>query len=177
MIDREVVAVAEDVAWLSADERAGWLAVAALMVRLPAVLDAQLRKDSGITHFEYMVMSMLSEQPGRTLQMSELAELTSSSLSRLSHSAARLQTAGYLVRTSLPGVGRRTNATLTDDGYAKVVEAAPGHVAAVRAYLVDAVTPEQLAVLRDVGSRVLRAIDPADACLEAVGGRLRSQTA
>lgn len=149
-----------EVRWLSPDEREALLAVAALTVKLPAALDAQLAADAGLSFFEYMVMAALSEQPDRTLQMSDIARFTSASLSRLSHTAKRLEGQGYLVRTRCPGAGRRTNATLTDAGCDKVVATAPGHVAEVRRLLIDAMTPEQLTMLRDVGSTVLTRIDP-----------------
>lgn len=42
--------------WLSADERQAWLAMAAVLMRLPAALDAQLQRDAGISHFGRRVM-------------------------------------------------------------------------------------------------------------------------
>ena len=56
-------------AWLTPDERAAWLALAGMVVRLPAALDAQLQRDAGLSFYEYMVMAMLSEQPDWTLRM------------------------------------------------------------------------------------------------------------
>lgn len=151
-----------DERWLDADERAAWLAANALIVRLPAALDAHLQRTAGLSLFEYMVMAVLSEQPDRTLQMSDIAAAASASLSRLSHVAGRLERQGFLRRDRLPGAGRRTSATLTDEGYAKVVATAPGHVAAVRELLIDAVTPEDLAALRRIGTTVAHLVDPHD---------------
>ena len=37
--------------WLDAEERQAWRALASALVRLPAALDAQLRRDAGISHF------------------------------------------------------------------------------------------------------------------------------
>lgn len=154
----------EEVPWLGAEERAAWLATVGMLVRLPAVLDAQLQADAGLSFFEYMVLAGLSESPGRTLQMSDIARFSSSSLSRLSHTARRLESQGLIERTQQPGAGRRTNATLTDAGYAKIAAAAPAHVRAVRRLLVDAVTPEQLAALREISEAVLHRIDPDAPC-------------
>ena len=152
--------------WLTPDERAAWLAAATLIVRLPAALSAQLEADSGLSFFEYMVMAMLSERPDRSLQMSDLAHQTSASLSRLSHTASRLERQGFLVRARGAGRGRRTIATLTDAGFAQVVAAAPQHVARARELLIDQVTEEDLGALRRIGATVLRRIDPADAWVE-----------
>src|SRR5258708_6882511 len=76
--------------WLDAEESQAWRALASTLVRLPAALDAQLRRDAGISHFEYQVLALLSEAPGRTLRMSALATLAEGSLPRLSQVVARL---------------------------------------------------------------------------------------
>lgn len=153
---------ADEVHWLTPDERAAWLAVAALIVKLPGALDAQLQADQQLSFFEYMVLAVLSEREDRTLQMSDIAAATSASLSRLSHTVTRLERQGLVRRDRIPGPGRRTNAVLTDLGYDKVVAAAPGHVTRVRDLLIDAVTSEQLQELRKVGGQVLDRIDTGD---------------
>jgi DNA-binding MarR family transcriptional regulator len=145
--------------WLSPEEQAAWRPIAALLFRLPAALDAQLQKDAGISHFEYLVLAHLSEAPDRTLRMSDLAALASGSLSRLSHVVSRLETRGWVRREPCPGDGRFINAVLTEDGWAKVVATAPGHVAVVRKLLVDVLTPQQLAEFGAISSAVLAGKD------------------
>ncbi len=81
---------AEEPHWLDPTERAAWLALVGVLFRLPAALDAQMQRDAKLSHFEYLALAMLSETPGRTLRMSQLAVLTNGSLSRLSHVVARL---------------------------------------------------------------------------------------
>jgi DNA-binding MarR family transcriptional regulator len=167
-----VVAMGErgvQVHWLSSDERAAWLAVTALTMKLPNALDTQLEADQGLSFFEYMVLAVLSEQQDRTLQMSVIATATSASLSRLSHTVKRLEREGYIRRERLPGAGRRTSATLTDAGHQKVIEAAPGHVARVRELVIDAVSPDQLKVLREIGDQVMTRIDPDQPCSAEIG--------
>lgn len=154
--------------WLDADERRSWLALASVLIRLPGALDAQLRRDAGISHFEYQVLAGLSEAPDRTLRMSQLAVFAEGSLPRLSQVVARLEKRGWVRRGPDPADGRYTLAVLTDDGWAKVVETAPGHVEAVRSLVFDPLTKTQTRQLRDIGGRIMRAIDPDDPCL---GGR------
>ncbi|GID29934.1 MarR family winged helix-turn-helix transcriptional regulator [Paractinoplanes brasiliensis] len=149
---------AAETRWLSEDELAAWWANSAIMISLPAALDARMQRETPLTFFEYMVLSVLSEQPEHTLQMSDLAARTSASLSRLSHVVGRLEKRGLLERARIPGAGRRTVATLTEDGYREVVAAAPGHVAAVREYLIDQLEPRDLAALRRIGTAVSAAI-------------------
>ena len=149
--------------WLDADERAAWLSLVGVVTLLPAALDAQLQRDADLSHFEYMVLAMLSERPTRTARMSELAALANGSLSRLSHVARRLEGQGYLVRQACAEDRRATNAVLTDSGYAKVVATAPGHVTAVRRLVFDALDAEQRAQLRAIGDRILGRVNPGSA--------------
>ena len=150
--------------WLDADERAAWLSLAGVVTLLPGALDAQLQRDAGLSHFEYMVLAMLSERPNRTVRMSELAALANGSLSRLSHVARRLEEQGYLVREACTEDRRATNAILTDTGYAKVVATAPGHVEAVRRLVFDALSPEQRGQLQTIGERILGRVNPGGSC-------------
>jgi DNA-binding MarR family transcriptional regulator len=146
--------MSEDVRWLNEHERVAWIALADLMLRLPAVLDAQLLRDSNITLFDYFVLSNLSMHPERTMRLSELAKITSSSLSRLSNVVKRLEQRGLLRREPDPDNGRYTNAILTDAGWDLVVAAAPGHVHAVRKYVIDGLSDEQIEALRSVACHV-----------------------
>ena len=150
--------------WLDQDERAAWLSLAGVVTLLPAALDTQLQRDADLSHFEYMVLAMLSERPTRTARMSELAALANGSLSRLSHVARRLEDQGYLVRQACTEDRRATNAVLTDEGYAKVVATAPGHVTAVRRLVFDALDPEQREQLRSIGERILGRVNPGGSC-------------
>ncbi|HEV3360565.1 MAG TPA: MarR family transcriptional regulator [Pseudonocardiaceae bacterium] len=149
--------------WLDAEEQQTWLALAGTLIRLPAALDAQLRRDAGISHFEYQVLALLSEAPGRTLRMSALATMAEGSLSRLSQVVARLEQRGWMRRTPDPADGRYTLAILTDQGLAKVTAAAPGHVEEVRRLVFDPLTKAQSRQLREIGRRIMRATD-ADDC-------------
>jgi len=144
--------------WLTDEQQAAWRPVAALMMRLPAALDAQLQKDAGITQFDYLVLSALSEADDRTLRMSELAALASGSLSRLSHVVSRLENKGWVRREPCPGDGRFINAVLTDAGWEKVLATAPGHVAAVRKLVLDALTPAEFNELGEITTKLLAAM-------------------
>lgn len=152
--------------WLDAQERAAWIRLAAVVELLPGVLDSQLRRDAGLTHFEYWVLSMLSEAPERTLRMTELARRTHATLPRLSHVVARLEARDLVQRFPCPQDGRATNARLTPTGWDKVVETAPGHVDTVRANVIDALTPEQITQLTSITEAILARIDP-DAAVTA----------
>ena len=152
-------AVEPEPRWLQGIERDAWLSLIGVIIRLPAALDAQLQRDAGLSHFEYTVMVNLSNAEDHVLRMSALAGLCHSSLSRLSHVVARLERRGWLRRDPCPDDGRATLARLTDDGFAKLASAAPGHVEAVRAYVIDALDDEQLGRLHQIGEVILSRLD------------------
>ncbi len=146
--------------WLDAEQRAAWVRLAAVVELLPGRLDAQLRRDADLSHYEYWVLSMLSEAPRRTLRMTALAAKTNATLPRLSHVVSRLEGRGFIDRLPCPEDGRATNARLTEAGWAKVVASAPGHVEAVRRYVIDALTPRQIAQLTAITEAILGRVDP-----------------
>jgi DNA-binding MarR family transcriptional regulator len=152
-------AAADGPRWLSSAELDAWMPFGGLLLKLPAALDAQMQRDSGLSHFEYLVLAGLSEAPGRTRRMSELAALANGSLSRLSHVVKRLEARGWVRREPCPADGRYTNAQLTDEGWAKVLASAPGHVEAVRTLILDTLTGDELQRLGDVARRVLAKLD------------------
>lgn len=149
-----------DTDWLDDRERAAWVRLAAVLELLPGVLDSQLRRDSGLTHFEYYALAMLSESPERTLRMTALAAQTHATLPRLSHVVRRLEERVLVERYPCPEDARATNVRLSTEGWNAVQAAAPGHVATVRHFVVDTLTPEQVAHLAAIGDALLGRLDP-----------------
>jgi DNA-binding MarR family transcriptional regulator len=150
-----------DTDWLDDRERAAWVRLAAVLELLPGVLDSQLRRDSGLTHFEYYALAMLSESEQHTLRMTELAAQTNATLPRLSHVVRRLEERGLVARFPCPEDARATNVRLTETGWAAVRAAAPGHVATVRTHVIDALTSDQVDQLAAIGDALLGRLDPS----------------
>ncbi|MEU0695225.1 MarR family transcriptional regulator [Streptomyces niveus] len=139
----------EEPRWLDEQEKAAWTGLISLVLLLPAKLESPLRQEHGLTLFEYLVLSHLSEAPRRKLRMGELAFLASGSLSRLSNVVKRCEQRGLVVRMPDPADGRYTLAELTDAGFDVVRLAAPTHLRAVRAIVLDALnTADQKALAR-----------------------------
>jgi DNA-binding MarR family transcriptional regulator len=149
-----------DPRWLDDEEQRTWRTFLAASQLLNSALDAQLQRDAGMPHTYYIVLAMLSEAPGRTLRMNELAAIANSSQSRLSHAVARLEERGWVRREPCPSDKRGHLAVLTDAGYEVLVATAPGHVEAVRENLFDQLTPEQVRQLREICEAMLRKLDP-----------------
>ena len=149
-----------DTRWLSPEQLAAWIRLTAVLELLPAALDSQLRRDAQLTHFDYYVLAMLSEAPGRTLRMTTLAGYTTATLARLSHVVQRLEGRGLLERFPCPQDRRATNARLTEAGWQKIRESAPGHLTAVRDNVIDALTPDQITQLGEITDAILHRLDP-----------------
>ncbi len=146
--------------WLTAAQKAAWITFSGVLIKLPYALDADMRGRTGFSHFEYLVLSVLSEKPDRTLSMSELASLSNASLSRMSHVVTRLEKRGWVSRCPSTDNGRVTRARLTDAGFEVLVDAAPGHVNTVRELVFDALTPEQQEQLAAISAQILSRLDP-----------------
>ena len=147
--------------WLDEDELVAWTRFIAVVELLPGVLEQQLRRDSGLTHMEYMVLAMLSEAPDRTLRMSALAARANASLPRLSHLTDRMEARGLVRRAPCAEDRRATNATLTGAGWEVLRAAAPGHVETVRRHVLDPLTSTQVRQLSQISKTMLAAIDPS----------------
>ena len=135
--------------WLSADQQTHWRAYMAATTLLADKLNREMQSAHGIPIADYEILVRLSEAPDRRLRMSQLAEHTLASRSRLSHQVDRLEKVGLVERTPCVEDRRGANAVLTEKGWALLVEAAPTHVEGVREHLVDQLTPEQFASVGD----------------------------
>ncbi len=139
----------ESVVWLTAEQQEHWRSFRQGVARLTGVLEHELEAKSGLSTHEYEVLVRLSEAPGRTLRMAQLADNIAHSRSRLTHTIRRMEESGLVARVPCESDARGVNATMTDKGWDALVAAAPGHVQSVRDHLVDILTPEQFAALGD----------------------------
>jgi len=136
-----------------------WRALSLLLAKLPTALGEQLQCESQLSFVEYYVLAGLSDQPDRTLRMSQLAVMANSELSRLSHMVARLERRGLVRREPDPTDRRFTNAILTDAGHTYLMQAAPGHVARVRSLVFNALDTDAQHALRHAAQQILGRLD------------------
>jgi DNA-binding MarR family transcriptional regulator len=141
--------------WLSPAEQRAWRNYIEATTLLIDALDRQLQRDAGIPHGYFEILVRLSEPDDRTMRMSELADATRSSRSRLSHAVARLEERGWIEREECETDRRGQLARLTDAGFAALQAAAPGHVEAVRQHVIDRLSPAQVDQLADIAGSVL----------------------
>lgn len=144
-----------DVAWLTADEQEAWRA----FIRLAKMLMRQLDRDLqplGLSTNDYEILVELSEAPDCQLRMTELADRTAQSRSRLSHQVSRMEDKGLVRREDCAGDKRGTFAVITARGMAVIERVAPSHVASVRRHFIDHLSPDQLAMLSASFSPLLK---------------------
>ena len=143
---------------LNGEDLETWASLATVLQWLPTALDAQLARDSGVTHFEYGILYALASADDRTLRMSVLASYANSSLTRLSRAVSRLEGRGWVERTPDASDGRYTLAFLTSAGLQKYGDATPGHVKNVRRLVLDALSPAQARQLHEINRRIMLAV-------------------
>ena len=148
--------------WLTEGEQATWRAFLHATTLLDDHLDRQLQRDAGIPHMYYALLSTLSEAPGRSMRMTDLAAQAKITRSRLSHAVTRLEVNGWVRREDCPTDRRGQLCVLTDAGYAEVVRVAPGHVAAVRAAVFGRLTAQQSRQLGEISRVVAEGLHEAD---------------
>jgi DNA-binding MarR family transcriptional regulator len=145
--------------WLSTEQLQAWKDFTLLLALLPTALEQQLQRDAQLSYVEYYVLAGLSDQPDRSMRMSQLAVMTNAELSRLSHLIRRLESRGFVRRETDPADRRVSLAILTDEGYEHLVAAAPGHVQRVRELVIDAIGPSALSQLQATSKRIIARIE------------------
>ncbi|WP_300015492.1 MarR family transcriptional regulator [Pseudonocardia sp.] len=146
--------------WLDDDEQRTWRSFLTASRLLWDRIDRQLQHGAGLPHAYYEILARLSEAPGRTLRMSQLATSSLSSRSRLSHAVSRMEEAGWVLRRPCPSDRRGALAELTDAGLARLESAARGHVEEVRTLLFDQLSPAQQAALLDISEALTAHLAP-----------------
>jgi DNA-binding MarR family transcriptional regulator len=153
--------------WLDAEEQTVWREYLRASRMLEVALDHDLQAH-GLQLSEYEIISILSEQPGRRLRMSVIAGLVVQSRSRLTHTAGRLETRGWVRRETCTGDRRGVELVLTDAGYAEISRMAPTHVASVRANLLDHLSRDDLLALGRAMSAISTGLQNKGVCREVL---------
>lgn len=126
---------------LSATEDVLWRALMRIVVTLPRRLDGDLLRAVGISANEYLTLMSLSEASGRELRMSDLADATALSASRMTRLVDELQSRGLVTKRASADDGRGNVACMTTAGQSKLKMAWGIHVSSVRALVFDHVDP------------------------------------
>ena len=140
--------------WLTEEQQGSWRHYLEGTARFVEALGAVHDRTLDLSLGEYSLLVQLSEAPERTMRMSTLADGLVLSRSRLTHTVARMEARGLVARQAAEGDRRGVNCTMTDAGFTALEASAPGHVAAVRRIMVDALDPEEFAALGRIMAKV-----------------------
>lgn len=138
-----------------------WLPIIRFVQLLPQVLDRTLKDEVGLNHARYAIMITLAGQGDDTVTMTELAHIAGLSRSRLSHALDSLEDRGWVTRASCGSDKRTLSATLTPAGREMLRTAAPVHVEQVRGLVLDPLSAEERAQLRDILGKLLPGVTRA----------------
>ena len=148
---------AHPLAPLTPEEELAWRALARAVLVIPRVLDGELLEAQGLNLTEYSVLMNLSEQPHRSMRMSELANAVSISISGLTRVVERLSRHGLVERVKAATDGRGQLAVLTPAGLARLEKAYPTHLAGVRKHVMDHLANLDLAALAEALANIAAA--------------------
>src|SRR4051812_49400447 len=123
-----MIPMARQTRWLNDEEQRAWRAYLEANRLLFDAIGAQMQRDAELPHTYFEILVRLSEVPDRAMRMTDLAEATASSKSRLSHAVASLEKRGWVHRFTCATDGRGQLAQLTPKGFAALEEIAPNHV-------------------------------------------------
>ena len=140
--------------WLTEPQQKVWRNWLAASSLLHEQLNSELQESDGLTMADYEILVRLSDAPDRRIRMSDLAQITLSSRSRLTHQIDRMEKAGLVTRQACSDDRRGQHCVMTDKGWKTLVAAAPHHVESVRAHFVDILTAEEYAALGKATAKI-----------------------
>ncbi len=146
------------VRWLDPEEERAWRLFQFMQMRLNARLARDLAVRSDLSYQDYMVLVALTDQPAGQMRVFELARQLGWEKSRLSHQVTRMEERGLVAKRRCGEDRRGSTVSVTEGGWRSIAGAAPSHLEAVRRLFVDRLSPEQLALLAEVSTVVLRAV-------------------
>jgi DNA-binding MarR family transcriptional regulator len=124
-------------------------------------LSADLSANHGLTINDYECLLLLSRAENQSLRRIDIASrllLTASGVTRMLDG---LEREGYVEKGSCASDARVTYAVLTDRGRDKLEQASCSHVAAIRALFEQRFSPEEIATLTELLSRLPGGAPPA----------------
>ncbi|MGI8418374.1 MAG: MarR family winged helix-turn-helix transcriptional regulator [Nakamurella sp.] len=143
-----------DSPWLSTDEQRLWRTWTQLNSELTARLQRQMQQGSKLSMSDYEVLVHLTESPSWRMRASKLAGLLQWERSRLSHHIGRMERRRLVERSECAEDGRGAFVAVTATGRTAIERAAPGHVAAVRRLVLNALDPSDAAALTELLDKV-----------------------
>ena len=145
--------VSKSAKWLTPAEESAWRKYIVASRRMYEALDEDLTSH-GLSLSDYEILVHLSDAKDRSLRMSELADKTILSRSRLSHRIKYMEGKGWVERQKCASDKRGTWAVMTTKGWNTIVKAAPDHVASIRKRFMDQISKADQANIAAIFEKV-----------------------
>jgi len=139
--------------WLTPSELEAWRSFIVVSRRVWEALDGDLAGHD-LSLSDYEILAHLSEAPERRLRMSDLADQTILSRSRLSHRIKVMEKAGWVKRESCPTDKRGSFAVMTTKGWSAISAAAPDHVTSIRYRFMEHLTQSEQSSIEKIFKKV-----------------------
>jgi DNA-binding MarR family transcriptional regulator len=138
----------------NAQEDRAWRALIRTSTLLPRHLNNDMMDARRVSLSEFGLLLHLSESEESTLRMSDLADATGLSPSRVTRAVEGLRKRGWVQKTPDATDGRATTVTLTDTGRAQAAEAYTVQVADARRILFDHLSADDVGRLGEMLSNL-----------------------
>ncbi len=148
----------EEPRWLEPAQLQAWRRFTIMHMQLTGRLGQELAAD-GLSFQDYSILAALSDADDNRERAYSLGQKLGWEKSRLSHHITRMVARGLVTRERCPTDQRGSFVVMTEAGRSAMVQAAPGHVTAVRRYFIDQLTPAQIRTIDDVSQAVLVALE------------------
>ncbi|HNM97093.1 MAG TPA: MarR family winged helix-turn-helix transcriptional regulator [Marmoricola sp.] len=145
--------------WLNERQQQAWRTFIRADRRLVAALSRQLLAESSLSMPDFEVLVLLTDAESGQERISDLARALDWERSRLSHHLKRMEKRKLISRADCDDDGRGSFAVITPEGRAAIEQAAPGHVDAVRRWVVDVLSDDELDQLAALAAKIQAAVD------------------
>jgi DNA-binding MarR family transcriptional regulator len=140
-------------------QQAAWTSYQRMRARLGERLNRDLARESGLSEADFEILAHLTDVPGESARAIALRCGLEWEKSRLSHQLRRMEQRGLVTRETCTEDNRSTVIRVTAEGRRLAEEGRRVHEAAVRRYVCEALTPEQLDSLGEIAAAVLAGLD------------------
>jgi DNA-binding MarR family transcriptional regulator len=164
--DPAILQTADGLKYLAPTREAAWLGLLKAHAELTRALDAALSAQHGVTLSAYEVLSRLAHAEDGHLRMTQLAERSGLSLSRVSRVIDQLERRGVAARRSCPTDSRVVHATISESGRALVADAQETFFAVIEERFLGRLTCDEVGLLGQIFARLVSSGPPAEPCAD-----------
>ena len=138
------------------DSQAGaWASYQRMRVQLAGRLNRELSRKTGLSEADYEILTALTQSQDETVRALALRCGLDWEKSRLSHQLRRMEARGLVVREACSVDNRGAEVRVTEYGRKLAAEARVHYEEAVRRYVVDVLTPDQLEAFGSIAESIL----------------------